>query len=350
MAFCFDETKFKINNYAYSLGNDIKKLKQQGKTVIGLHLARSKMEGYKDFLQKIVDVLILYKNIFIVILPHDYREYENKYSDFEMANLIEQNLKKNNIDCLNAYDLGSEANVKYITKYLDLLITSRMHVAIAALSRNVPVISFVYQNKFEGLYAMYDFKRNLMFDGNSFEEGSLKEAIDYVLAQDFSQMMLGANKKIKKLSEKNFEFENINHKNIKEYKISVLIVTYNQEQYIAKAIESVLAQNCQHIFEIIVPDDGSTDKALMIVDKYRKKYPDLIKLATSEHVIKSNEKIGKDKVHARIRANYVRGINACSDKADYIAILEGDDYWYPDKMNFLADYFMNLRADEKNIL
>lgn len=206
MAFCFNEENFAKSNYALSLKEEMIKLKKSGKRIIGLHLTKSKNEDYNAFLNKISDVLSQYSNIVAIALPHDYRVYADKYSDFEMCNLICAELKRKNIPCINAYGLASEADVKHVIGEADVLITSRMHIAIAALSKSVPTISFVYQNKFEGLYAFYDFKENLMFDSNDFATSDLQNALDYLLSNKFSQMFNSCNAKITELSKKNFHF------------------------------------------------------------------------------------------------------------------------------------------------
>lgn len=345
MAFCFDENKFTKNKYAYELHQKLLKFHQNGKKIIGLHLTRNKSENYLDFLSKISSALQTIQNTVVVVLPHDYRVYDQKYSDFEMANLITQEMEAKGLKVINAYDLISEAEVKYVVSQLDILITSRMHIAIAAASRNVPIISFVYQNKFEGLYAMYNFKHNLMFDSNTFQVEELKEAINYLLENNFYSMMSEANKAIKTKSEKNFILKIPNDKFFEECKISVLLVTYNQEKYISQALDSVLAQNLSSIIEIIISDDGSSDDTITIVRQYMQQYPDLIKLIENkEKNISKNPK--KDEVHAQIRLNYVRGIKACSDQADCIAVLEGDDYWYPHKIDYIVSKIKTLKNSD----
>ena len=52
-------------------------------------------------------------------------------------------------------------------------------------------------------------------------------------------------------------------------KVSVLMPTYNHELFIAQAIESFLAQNCNFQIELLIGDDASTDNTLSIAEKYR---------------------------------------------------------------------------------
>jgi glycosyltransferase involved in cell wall biosynthesis len=100
--------------------------------------------------------------------------------------------------------------------------------------------------------------------------------------------------------------------------VSIAIITYNQDQYITEAIESVLAQkNCGEI-EIIVGDDASTDSTKIILEDYQNKYPSIFRIISR----KSN--IGASK-------NLYEVFARCTGK--YIAVLEGDDFWTnPDKL------------------
>lgn len=94
--------------------------------------------------------------------------------------------------------------------------------------------------------------------------------------------------------------------------ISILITTYNHGAYIAQAIESVLLQKSCPEYEILIGDDNSTDDTKLIIEQYRSKYPDIIK------VYNSSNNIGMQKSLKRLIDNA---------KGEYIAILEGDDYW-----------------------
>lgn len=95
-------------------------------------------------------------------------------------------------------------------------------------------------------------------------------------------------------------------------KVSVWMITYNQEKYIAQALESVLEQKTDFDFEIVIGEDYSTDNTKAILLEYKKKYPDKIKLLLHE------KNVGMVK-----NQNLV--FSACI--GEYIAMLEGDDYW-----------------------
>jgi len=97
-----------------------------------------------------------------------------------------------------------------------------------------------------------------------------------------------------------------------DYLVDVVMVTYNQEQYIAQAIESVLMQKTDFPIRLIIGEDCSTDNTRNICLNYAKKYPAQIRL------------ILHDKNRGLLQ-NYKSVFDACSAK--YLAILEGDDYW-----------------------
>ena len=94
--------------------------------------------------------------------------------------------------------------------------------------------------------------------------------------------------------------------------LSVVTITYNHAPYIAKCIESVLMQQVNFPMEFIIAEDCSTDGTRAICEEYAKKYPDLIRLITSE-------------TNVGVNPNELRAMKAVKGK--YIAYCEGDDYW-----------------------
>jgi len=95
-------------------------------------------------------------------------------------------------------------------------------------------------------------------------------------------------------------------------KLSIILISYNQEKYLEKSIESILKQQFPFDAEIIVADDNSTDKSFTIIKE---------KLAACPWPVvylPNNINLG-------ISKNYQRAIQVCS--GEYIAVMEGDDYW-----------------------
>lgn len=99
-------------------------------------------------------------------------------------------------------------------------------------------------------------------------------------------------------------------------RISVVIFTYNHEQYIGECIESILAQTLRP-FEIFIVDDCSTDCTWEIVSKYAQDYPDLIRA----HRHKKN--MGQE-----LNGNYGKK----NVRGDLFAYIDGDDRWLPRKL------------------
>lgn len=94
--------------------------------------------------------------------------------------------------------------------------------------------------------------------------------------------------------------------------VSVVMLTYFHEKYVAKAIESVLSQKTNYNYEIVIADDCSTDGTRNILREYEIRYPNII------HVIYNDKNLGITK----------NKYNACSKcRGRYIADLAGDDYW-----------------------
>lgn len=105
--------------------------------------------------------------------------------------------------------------------------------------------------------------------------------------------------------------------------LSVCMVTYNQERYIAQAIESALAQRTTFPFEIVIGEDCSTDSTRTIVRDFASRHPDRIRLRLAQ----TNEG-GK--------RNFTQTFAVCRGK--YVTILEGDDYWTScDKLQLQVD-------------
>ena len=94
-------------------------------------------------------------------------------------------------------------------------------------------------------------------------------------------------------------------------KLSVFVVTYNQEQYIRQCLESIVAQKVNFDYEVIVGDDCSIDGTSAICDEFADKYPQI-------HVCHHPKNLG-------LLKNWEFVMNKCKGK--YIALIEGDDYW-----------------------
>lgn len=94
--------------------------------------------------------------------------------------------------------------------------------------------------------------------------------------------------------------------------LSVCVITYNQEDSISEALNSILSQKVDFDFEVVVGEDCGADGTLAICQGYQKKYPEVVRLLPSIR-------------NYGVMGNLVRTLNECF--GTYIAICEGDDYW-----------------------
>ena len=109
--------------------------------------------------------------------------------------------------------------------------------------------------------------------------------------------------------------------------VSVHMITYNHEPYIAQAIEGMLMQETDFPIELVIGEDCSTDRTREIVMEYKRKHPDIIRVITSDKNVGANQ-------------NSRRTQKACRGK--YIAFCEGDDYWHhPGKLQKQVDFLEN---------
>lgn len=95
--------------------------------------------------------------------------------------------------------------------------------------------------------------------------------------------------------------------------VSIAVTTFNMEAFIAKGLDSWLAQKTSFPFEIVISDDGSEDRTRDIVQEYIKVHPNIRMICTGH--------IGK-------MPNFIRSMQECKGK--YIALCDGDDYWIDD--------------------
>jgi glycosyltransferase involved in cell wall biosynthesis len=97
--------------------------------------------------------------------------------------------------------------------------------------------------------------------------------------------------------------------------VSIITPTYNHEKFIGQCIESVLAQTYPYWEQIII-DDGSTDRTREIVSQFK---DDRIKYLRQENI-----------GIWRLKETYNKALSI--SQGELIAVLEGDDFWPPNKL------------------
>jgi glycosyltransferase involved in cell wall biosynthesis len=110
--------------------------------------------------------------------------------------------------------------------------------------------------------------------------------------------------------------------------VSVLMLAFNHAGYIEQAIQSVVSQETSFEVELLIGEDCSSDQTLEKCKRARDEHPELIRLIS-------------DETNVGVFQNFQRLMDAA--KSQYIAILEGDDYWIDDQklekqISYLRDH------------
>lgn len=109
-------------------------------------------------------------------------------------------------------------------------------------------------------------------------------------------------------------------------KLSVSMITYNHEKYIADAIESIMSQEVDFDYELVIGEDYSKDSTREIIKDYVQKYPGKIRL------LDRGGNVGSTK-------NFFDTILQC--KGEYIAMMDGDDLMLPGKLQKQVNFLDN---------
>lgn len=111
--------------------------------------------------------------------------------------------------------------------------------------------------------------------------------------------------------------------------LSVIVPAYNMEKYISRNIESVISSTETEDIELIIVNDGSTDKTLEICRLYEERYPDVIRIIDKKN------------------GHYGSCINAALKVASgkYFRILDADDWFDTDALNSFVNKLRTCDAD-----
>lgn len=106
--------------------------------------------------------------------------------------------------------------------------------------------------------------------------------------------------------------------------VDVVMITYNQQDYIAEGIRGVVKQKGNFRLRLIIMDDCSSDRTYEIAKHWENQYPDIIT------VYKNKQNLG-------LLRNYIEGFRRCD--GDYLAVCDADDYWFDShKLNRQISY------------
>lgn len=116
--------------------------------------------------------------------------------------------------------------------------------------------------------------------------------------------------------------------------INVLVITYNQEDVIGRALDSILCQKDWGLKEIVICDDYSTDKNWEVIQSYVEKYPEIIR------AYRNDPNLG---IIGNVQKTYeLRG------KADLFVQLSGDDTFNDGYFREVQNLVKNSNIDVKN--
>lgn len=116
---------------------------------------------------------------------------------------------------------------------------------------------------------------------------------------------------------------------------SICTRSYNLEKFIAVCLDSLLAQETDFPFEIVIDDDCSTDGTPAIIEEYATKFPTIIKPNLRD-------------VNVGLKVNLVENLQRASGK--YIAICDGDDFWTDPKKLEAQVHFLENDHDEEYVV
>ncbi len=108
--------------------------------------------------------------------------------------------------------------------------------------------------------------------------------------------------------------------------VSIITPSYNAEIYIAQTIESVMRQSYAN-WEMLISDDGSTDQTAAIVEDYQKK----------------DQRIKLFKLKQNSGVAVARNLSIKHAKGRFIAFLDADDLWYPEKLTVQVDVMLKKK-------
>lgn len=137
--------------------------KTEQELVIGLNIntinrAESKTSIVNSFTHAVKNTLLEHNQIRFIFIPHDFREGQSDEDVLlEVKDSLPSELQTRVLFAKGPYNAW---DAKFLAKQCDLVITGRMHLAIASLSQQVPVFCFVYKNKFEGLMKHLEITKN----------------------------------------------------------------------------------------------------------------------------------------------------------------------------------------------
>lgn len=112
--------------------------------------------------------------------------------------------------------------------------------------------------------------------------------------------------------------------------VSVIVLTYNQENTIGRTLESIVGQEVDFDFEVVIGEDGSSDGTRLICEQFQKRFPNLVRIQPPAP-------------NKGLLRNYKECLDACLGK--YVACCAGDDWWNNPQKLAIQIGFMESNPD-----
>ena len=112
--------------------------------------------------------------------------------------------------------------------------------------------------------------------------------------------------------------------------VSVVMITYNQENCIAEAIKGVVKQKFDGTVELLILDDCSTDGTGEVCREWQARYPDVIRYVRNEN-------------NLGFQRNYMKAFGYCRGR--YVALCDADDYWFYSRKLAVMVGYMDANPD-----
>ena len=194
----------------------IKAQRQSGRIILGVN-ANYKLVQNLDvqdldhlvqvYIQTLADLHRQNPQFSVVLIPHDFRSIPGEANDIELARAILNALPADlRPHCIEMPTPCSAAAIKAVCGQLDLVISGRMHLAIACLGQGIPAACITYQGKFEGLFQHLELGGMLIEPQRAVEPGHLVQFLLPLIEQrhGLRQHIQSRLPKIRQLAQANF--------------------------------------------------------------------------------------------------------------------------------------------------
>jgi glycosyltransferase involved in cell wall biosynthesis len=122
----------------------------------------------------------------------------------------------------------------------------------------------------------------------------------------------------------------------KNPKVQILLATYNGEKFLREQLDSIVNQEYK-FWELLIHDDGSNDKTILILDEYQNKFPNKIRLLIDRKIFSSASK------------NFFHLMENRSREANLYCLCDQDDIWHKSKLKFFVERY-NSKEDKEPLL